>query len=99
MQAHEELVRIRPDRDASLRAWLAYHQKSATLYAELAEIDRGIIMNACTGPIVSDEAPRRSRPGSTLRGPSNDTAVATRPVALKWFQGNNPGPSDGLLMP
>jgi len=41
IQAHEELVRIRPDRDASLRAWLAYHQKSATLYAELAEIDRG----------------------------------------------------------
>jgi hypothetical protein len=41
MQAHEELVRIRPDQDASLAAWLAYHQKSAALYAELAEIDRG----------------------------------------------------------
>jgi hypothetical protein len=25
MQAHEELVRIRPDQDASLAAWLAYH--------------------------------------------------------------------------
>jgi len=41
MQAHVELVRIRPGRDASLAAWLAYHQKSAALYAELAEIDRG----------------------------------------------------------
>jgi hypothetical protein len=41
MQAHEELVRIRPDQDASLAAWLAYHHKSAALYAELAEIDRG----------------------------------------------------------
>ncbi|MGH3965371.1 MAG: AMED_5909 family protein [Pseudonocardiaceae bacterium] len=41
MQAHEELVRIRPGRDASLAAWLAYHQRSAALYAELAEIDRG----------------------------------------------------------
>ncbi|MGQ0718515.1 MAG: AMED_5909 family protein [Pseudonocardiales bacterium] len=41
MQAHEELVRIRPRRDASLAAWLAYYQRSAALYAELAEIDRG----------------------------------------------------------
>lgn len=41
MQAHEELVRIRPSRDASLAAWLAYYQRSAALYAELAEIDRG----------------------------------------------------------
>ncbi|MGH3965294.1 MAG: AMED_5909 family protein [Pseudonocardiaceae bacterium] len=41
MQAHEELVRIRPGRDASLAAWLAYYQRSAALYAELAEIDRG----------------------------------------------------------
>lgn len=41
MQAHDELVRIRPSRDASLAAWLAYYQRSAALYAELAEIDRG----------------------------------------------------------
>jgi hypothetical protein len=41
MQAHEELVRIRPKRDASLGAWLVYYQRSAALYAELAEIDRG----------------------------------------------------------
>lgn len=41
IQAHVELVRIHPGRDASLTAWLAYHQKSAALYAELAEIDRG----------------------------------------------------------
>ncbi|MGH4011032.1 MAG: AMED_5909 family protein [Pseudonocardiaceae bacterium] len=41
MQAHDELVRIRPSRDASLAAWLAYYQRSAALYAEVAEIDRG----------------------------------------------------------
>ena len=41
MQAHEDLVRIRPGRDAPLAAWLAYYQRSTALYAELAEIDRG----------------------------------------------------------
>jgi hypothetical protein len=40
MQAHEELVRIRPSRDASLAAWISYHQQSAALYTELAETDR-----------------------------------------------------------
>jgi hypothetical protein len=39
MQAHEELVRIRPGRDASLAAWLAYYQRSVTLYEQIAEID------------------------------------------------------------
>jgi hypothetical protein len=41
MRAHEALVRIRPNKDASLAAWLVYYQRSAALYAELAEIDRG----------------------------------------------------------
>ena len=41
MQAHEELVRSRPGGDASLVVWLAYYQRSAALYAEIAEIDRG----------------------------------------------------------
>jgi hypothetical protein len=41
MQAHEELGRMRPKKDASQAAWLAYYQRSAALYAELAEIDRG----------------------------------------------------------
>jgi hypothetical protein len=39
MQAHEELVRIRPGRDASLAAWLAYYQRSVTLYEQIAKID------------------------------------------------------------
>ena len=34
MQAHEELVRIRPDRDASLAVWLAYYQRSVALYEQ-----------------------------------------------------------------
>ena len=41
MQAHEALVRIRPDRDASLAVWLAYYQRSVSLYERIAEIDPG----------------------------------------------------------
>lgn len=39
-QAHEALVRIRPKKEAPPATWLAYYQRSAGLYAELAEIDR-----------------------------------------------------------
>jgi hypothetical protein len=39
--AHEALARIRPGRQAPLAQWLAYYQRSAALYAEVAEIDRG----------------------------------------------------------
>ena len=35
------LERIRPARQAPLAEWLTYHQRSAALYAETAEIDRG----------------------------------------------------------
>ncbi|HJT93417.1 MAG TPA: AMED_5909 family protein [Mycobacterium sp.] len=41
VQAHEALARIRPARQAPLAEWLAYYQRSAALYAEVAEIDRG----------------------------------------------------------
>ena len=41
VEAHEALARIRPDRQAPLAQWLAYYQRSAALYAEVAEIDRG----------------------------------------------------------
>jgi hypothetical protein len=40
-EAHEALVRVRPDREAPLEEWKAYYQRSAVLYAEIAEIDRG----------------------------------------------------------
>ncbi|MGH4009280.1 MAG: AMED_5909 family protein [Pseudonocardiaceae bacterium] len=39
MQAHEELVRIRPGGDASLAVWLGYYQRSVALYEQIAEID------------------------------------------------------------
>jgi hypothetical protein len=39
MQAHGELVRIRPSRDASSSAWLAYYQRSVALYERIAETD------------------------------------------------------------
>jgi hypothetical protein len=41
MEAHEALARIRPSRQTPLVEWLAYYQRSAALYAEVAEIDRG----------------------------------------------------------
>lgn len=40
-EAHEAVARIRPRRNAPLTEWLAFHQRSATVYAEVAEIDRG----------------------------------------------------------
>jgi hypothetical protein len=39
-EVHEELVRIRPARQAPLEQWLAHYQRSAAWYAEIAEIDR-----------------------------------------------------------
>ncbi|MGH3888487.1 MAG: AMED_5909 family protein [Pseudonocardiaceae bacterium] len=39
MQAHDELVRIRPGGDASLAVWLAYYQRSVALYEQIAKID------------------------------------------------------------
>ena len=40
VEAHELLARVRPSRQAPLAEWLAYYQRSAALYAEVAEIDR-----------------------------------------------------------
>ncbi|MGH3549277.1 MAG: AMED_5909 family protein [Pseudonocardiaceae bacterium] len=40
-QAHEAVAAIRPARTAPLVEWLAFHQRSAAMYAEVAEIDRG----------------------------------------------------------
>jgi hypothetical protein len=39
--AHEAVAAIRPPRTAPLSEWLAHHERSAALYAEIAEIDRG----------------------------------------------------------
>lgn len=41
MELHDALVRVRPSRDAPLEQWQAYYHRSAVLYAEIAEIDRG----------------------------------------------------------
>lgn len=41
MQAHRELVRIRPGREASLATWLAYYRHSASVYAQVAKTDPG----------------------------------------------------------
>jgi hypothetical protein len=41
MEAHELLTRLRPARDASAEYWLRYYRRSAAVYAEVAELDRG----------------------------------------------------------
>lgn len=40
-EAHEAVAAIRPPQTAPLSEWLTYYQRSAALYAEVAEIDRG----------------------------------------------------------
>jgi hypothetical protein len=39
MQAHEELVRIRPCPKASLPVWLSYYRRSAEVYQKIAKSD------------------------------------------------------------
>ena len=46
-EAHELLAGIRPRQKAPLEEWLAYYQRSAAVYAEVAEIDRVIITRRC----------------------------------------------------
>jgi hypothetical protein len=41
MQAHEELVCIRPCVKASLAVWLSYYQHSVAVYEQVAKIDLG----------------------------------------------------------
>jgi hypothetical protein len=41
VDAQVALALIRPRRQAPLREWLAYYERSAAWYAEIAEIDRG----------------------------------------------------------
>jgi hypothetical protein len=41
MQAHEELVRIRPCRKASLSTWLSYYRQSVAVYEQIAKCDPG----------------------------------------------------------
>jgi hypothetical protein len=41
MQAHEALARERPSKYAPPAAWVAYYRRSAAVYAEIAEVDRG----------------------------------------------------------
>ena len=40
-EAHEAVAAIRPPRTAPLAELLAFHQRSAAVYTEVAEIDRG----------------------------------------------------------
>lgn len=41
MQAHEALTALMPPEDASPAVWRTFYQRSAELYARIAEIDRG----------------------------------------------------------
>jgi hypothetical protein len=66
MQAHEELVRARPCRKASLPAWLAYHQHSVDLYEQIAKTDPGHDGEALYWAQRSESTPEESRPVSGL---------------------------------
>jgi hypothetical protein len=41
MQAHEVLSRLRPAENVSAEVWREYYRRSAAVYAEIAEVDRG----------------------------------------------------------
>lgn len=41
MEAHELLSHMRPGKAASRETWLRYYRRSAAVYAEMAELDRG----------------------------------------------------------
>jgi len=41
MEVHEVLSKQRPAKDAPAGDWVAYYRRSAALYAEIAEVDRG----------------------------------------------------------
>ena len=41
MEAHEVLIRLRPGHAAARETWLRYYRRSAAVYAEVAEVDRG----------------------------------------------------------
>lgn len=41
MDAHEVLSQERPAENAGAERWLAYYRRSAAMYAQVAEIDRG----------------------------------------------------------
>lgn len=38
-EAHEVLLRARPDRDADPREWVAFHRHSASVYGATAKVD------------------------------------------------------------
>ncbi|MFF4597106.1 AMED_5909 family protein [Amycolatopsis sp. NPDC001319] len=38
--AHDAVTGRRPDRNANLLAWLAFHQSNARMYRDVADIDR-----------------------------------------------------------
>jgi len=66
MQAHEELVRARPCRKASLSVWLSYYQHSVAVYEQIAKTDPGHECEACIGPRENESTPRGSRPESEV---------------------------------
>ena len=40
-QAHQALSDLRPPRESTAAAWRTYYLRSAEMYAEVAEVDRG----------------------------------------------------------
>ena len=81
MQAHAALVHIRPSRDAPLEQWCAYYQRSARLYLEIAEIDRGHHHEALYWAEREREKARKVailiKKGSTSWDPFTESAIVS----------------------
>ena len=70
-EAHEALARIRPRRQAPLAEWLAYHQRSATVYADIAESIEVTTTKASIGQTMNVSARRKSDQIHTSDHPSD----------------------------
>jgi hypothetical protein len=60
VQAHQALVRIRPSRDASLPAWFAYYQRSASVCERSPKSIQHTMGKHCIGRSGSEREQRTS---------------------------------------
>jgi hypothetical protein len=71
--AHEALVGSRPDQQVPLVEWLAYHERSVALNADIAEIDRGH---------------HESNPMKSGSPKLNEPVTASWPGSISYSEGN-----------
>lgn len=84
MQAHEELVRIRPRQDAPLAAGFPITNDRQHCMPSRPRSIGVTITNACTGRNGSEKTPRRPQPGSAPRDSSTDAAECAMRKECGW---------------